>query len=757
MELPIVTKKYFSGGMSGGNISVSYWYEASTKDGRQKGGVGLFVSISGPEDFAGERSAKFMWDGYLEEYLYTVGKVGDVLRKSVKAAQQRLVDLLKNESGVSEQGVDVHVCAIAVVDGTVSIILMGEPGVVLIREGKVIDLAEMVPSFSGQGLREEISVGTFGLRSKDTLMISTPKLVQSLLGTFEDGGEETLGDWAKINKAVEQFSANLVGNQYLWTVGCDVPEEEFQPETLGESAEEIAEGDDERVVADERIDEHGEVEYTQEGIRASLGEGLSGESKSRTTAIGLGMVPRLKNLFRNVSKRLNSSALKEVLARMRKPEFLLMVKRAIGAKVSALRFRRISQKRMVIGQEGGLFTRFMKSKVALLLVFLVLLGCIGLYILKQAEERKRIAEFDASLASIEADIEKAQLDWEADQDRPSAIGALTSLSNRLSAIKSESLQPDQVKKKDVLKDNWQAVSDSIDRITPIMESNGTIEILTDLYLKIGENTEVTDFEKYGTDLFLVDKTSHAVYRYSPGQDTVKKVANSGEILKSPLYITIGITSDFLAYLFVFDSEVGVVMLDMNVNEPEWTFKIRPELSARTIGEVTEIAGFMENIYILKRDEARVLKSYPSGAGYGFPEDYFRNGGFDKAVDIVIDGNIYVLSNSSEKVYKYFGGEQDSFSISGLNEPLGKLCCGASNMNDTGKLYLYDETNTRIISLEKPTNDKHPGIGVLVKQYVYRGDREDLFTDVKDIVIDIDERVMYVLDGTRLLQVSLDHD
>jgi hypothetical protein len=40
------------------------------------------------------------------------------------------------------------------------------------------------------------------------------------------------------------------------------------------------------------------------------------------------------------------------------------------------------------------------------------------------------------------------------------------------------------------------------------------------------------------------------------------------------------------------------------------------------------------------------------------------------------------------------------------------------------------------------------------QYVYRGERDDVLKDVADFVVDEDEEFMYILDGTRILKVSL---
>ena len=362
-------------------------------------------------------------------------------------------------------------------------------------------------------------------------------------------------------------------------------------------------------------------------------------------------------------------------------------------------------------------------------------------------------EISDTFSSVSEMTNEAKTAWEVDENRDEVETKLEEAIVTLEELEDDqNFNDDQKEKVKELRNDIQGVYDQMNRVSSVSEDLGTVDILTDLYLKIGDDVEITDFDKYGKSLYIVDKTSSTVYRYTPGEDAVEKVANSSEILKAPEHITIGD-----GYMFVYDEEVGVVTMDMNEDEPNWTFRIRPELSARTVGAVTDIGSFADNVYLLKKDEARVLKSFPAGAGYSYPEEYFRHGGFDKAMNILIDGNIYVLSNASEKIFKFFGGVQDTFSLSGFDVPLGSLCCGSTNLNDSSNLYVYDEENERIVVIEKGSGERHPGVGVMIRQYVYRGDRDDVFNEVEEIVVDVDERVVYVLDGTKLLRVLLEDE
>jgi hypothetical protein len=74
------------------------------------------------------------------------------------------------------------------------------------------------------------------------------------------------------------------------------------------------------------------------------------------------------------------------------------------------------------------------------------------------------------------------------------------------------------------------------------------------------------------------------------------------------------------------------------------------------------------------------------------------------------------------------------------------------------LYVFDEKYKRILNFEKPKETVgdmlHPGEMVLMKQYVYRGEEDGVFDNVKGIVVDGAEEYMFVLDGQQVWQIKL---
>jgi hypothetical protein len=769
-DLPIISKKYFPDGVGGANVTLSYWYEPQEEDLlKQRGGLGLLISLMGPDDFSGERAAKFVWDSYQEAYYFAKGSVKDAMRSAVKSAQNRLVDLIKNEEVVSEQGVELHLCAFAVHGEEVYVSMIGNPSVALLRGGDTISISEILPSYTGTGIREEVPVGSFALEQGDILMLSTPKLVDSFLEVFSDEDSPPLESWDQCIGELDLFSENMAGNQFLVVLGYKIPETELSGGIEGVDAggdvkakdKGLIEGpDDDPEGEDAAKGEKGEEtdENEKDMPKDDEDEKERNEKGAHTpggiySAVTGGVAAKWSEHIKPKIEKVDvQGTIKEGTRAVRDKRLVSGIKRKIGSWWSGIKLGGGRKRRMVLGEQKSGIAKITGSSLFIPAIIVIVVGLLGFNWWSGRQEMLRQEEINGVISQAETLVNEGRTAWEVDKDRDLTESKLEESTAVIETLSDDELNEKQQENLEDLRNEIQGIYDMMNRVSPLSEDLGTIEILTDLYLKIGEDAEVTDFEKYGKSLYLVDKTSHTIYKYIPGQDSISPVANSSEVLKSPEYIAIGD-----GIMFVYDTEVGIVILDMNVSEPDWTFDIRPELSARTLGQITELAAFADSVYILKADEARVMKSFPAGSGYSYPEEYFRNGSFDKAVDIAIDGSIYVFSNASEKIYKYFGGQQDNFTLSGLIDPLGVISCGTSNLNDSSNLFVFDAENKRIVSIEKGTADKHPGVGVMLRQYLYRGARDDIFSDVREIVVDVDERMLYVLDGTRVLQVLLEDE
>jgi len=180
-----------------------------------------------------------------------------------------------------------------------------------------------------------------------------------------------------------------------------------------------------------------------------------------------------------------------------------------------------------------------------------------------------------------------------------------------------------------------------------------------------------------------------------------------------------------------------------------------------VDEVGEFAVLTEsdNLYYLDKNNSKIVKSVNYGTGYSSTVvDVVSDERFVNANDFFADFSIYILTSGNEGVIRYSAGSYVPISIVGVNGEIGELACGDTAGSMDFSFYMFDNGSKRILRLEKPKdsyNDKlHPNELVLLNQYIYRGDNGDMWSNVKEIVVDKAEKNMYVLDGNNVWQVPL---
>jgi hypothetical protein len=278
-----------------------------------------------------------------------------------------------------------------------------------------------------------------------------------------------------------------------------------------------------------------------------------------------------------------------------------------------------------------------------------------------------------------------------------------------------------------------------------------------------EGTELTDIE-YVVDesgnelLFITDKGTSSVWQVSVYDRSKNRMLDNDGVIESPEYIDYGNEGD----IFVYDSGVGV--LKASDSDSGWnSFEKLTGAGLGNIGinEVGEFAVLTstDNLYYLDNVNSRIVKSVNYGTGYSSTVvNVLNDENFINANDFFADFSIYVLTAGNEGVLRYSAGNYVPVSIVGVNGDLGELTCGDTAGSMDFAFYMFDSTNRRILKFEKPRdsyNDKlHPNELLLLNQYVYRGDAQDMWSDVKDIVIDQAQKNMYVLDGNNVWRIGL---
>jgi len=131
------------------------------------------------------------------------------------------------------------------------------------------------------------------------------------------------------------------------------------------------------------------------------------------------------------------------------------------------------------------------------------------------------------------------------------------------------------------------------------------------------------------------------------------------------------------------------------------FKIdrQPELIIETDenSKMIDLVAFAGNLYLLNKTG---VWKYPAiETGFGNQQEWLKeNQGFNQAIQMVIDGSVWVLFQDGE-VSRFTQGSKDAFRLTGLNKPFsGNLSFYTSV--DLDNVYVLDQGNQRLVSFSK---------------------------------------------------------
>jgi len=174
--------------------------------------------------------------------------------------------------------------------------------------------------------------------------------------------------------------------------------------------------------------------------------------------------------------------------------------------------------------------------------------------------------------------------------------------------------------------------------------------------------------------------------------------------------------------------------------------MKTEDPAGWIGGVA-VQTYLRFLYVLSPENNQIYKYERLSNRYGVPAEYNVNGELEGAIDMAIDGNLYVLKEGGE-IVKLFRGEARPFVIRHLPEE------GLSNVTkilkapEDGNFYLLDPVGARVIVA---TDGGSTGESSYVRQYILEGEQID---DLQDIYVDPEQLHLYILDSKRVYVVDL---
>ncbi len=160
----------------------------------------------------------------------------------------------------------------------------------------------------------------------------------------------------------------------------------------------------------------------------------------------------------------------------------------------------------------------------------------------------------------------------------------------------------------------------------------------------------------------------------------------------------------------------------------------------------DIETYLRNLYVLVPDRKQIYKYERLTNRYSAPVPYNVNGDLTGAIDMAIDGSVYVLKEGGN-VVKLFRGESQPFTLRNAPEGLLENATKLYKVTDRNFYFLDPSENRVIVTAAEGTT----GESAYLRQYILEG--EQLGTLV-DLYVDPEETRLYVLDEKRLYVIDL---
>ncbi len=224
----------------------------------------------------------------------------------------------------------------------------------------------------------------------------------------------------------------------------------------------------------------------------------------------------------------------------------------------------------------------------------------------------------------------------------------------------------------------------------------------------------------GIDLYVLHRGSDRVTRYLMNDvgDALQPVGGDPTLLRTGELVggvSVGDVVD-MAWMRAGGQRTldTFVMLDrtgtMFAYDPQVGIEALPVADAATWIKPEAIGGYFGNLYVLDPLLNAILKYIPTDNSYTSPPTSYLNPmlGVDLtgAVDMAVDGNLYVLFANGE-VLKFYEGERAAFALNGLPSPMRSpsaiFVSGEQEPTAEGFVYIADTGNQRVLQFDKDGN------------------------------------------------------
>lgn len=161
---------------------------------------------------------------------------------------------------------------------------------------------------------------------------------------------------------------------------------------------------------------------------------------------------------------------------------------------------------------------------------------------------------------------------------------------------------------------------------------------------------------------------------------------------------------------------------------------------------TAISAYLRFLYMLSPEDNQIYKYERLTDRYGSPVGYNVNGDLKGALDMAIDGNVYVLKDNGT-IVKLFRGEAQPYVIRKAPDGLLNDATKIFKLPE-GNMYVLDSENKRVVVI---SDGGTAGEASYLRQFVLEGEQ---LGALKDLYVDPDEAHLYVMDEKRVWVIDL---
>lgn len=157
----------------------------------------------------------------------------------------------------------------------------------------------------------------------------------------------------------------------------------------------------------------------------------------------------------------------------------------------------------------------------------------------------------------------------------------------------------------------------------------------------------------------------------------------------------------------------------------------------------EVAGtYSGRLYLINSDDNQIYKFSRTNDSFGTGQAWLNDKiDLSNAVDVSIDGRIYVLKSNGELI-KLLKGEREELDLEKIDPPIEN----ATSLHisfDLKFVYILEPKNNRLVIFDKT--------GKFIMQYT-----SNQFTDLKDFAVDEGNNTMYFLNENTILKANMSH-